>query len=222
MSKKIAAITIGQAPRDDIIPDLKKLIGAETSIEVRGILDKLEMEEIKNLLPKDEEEILKTRLRNGTSVTLGYNSVVKGIKKCLSVLRAEKYEIIALLCTGDFPELEEEEGLVHTSKLLKEEVKKRIKKGILGILIPSSEQILQTERKWKRRGIILTIASASPYGEKEKVFSAVESLAKSKAELIVLDCIGYSLSIYKKLKKTTTIPLLLPLKLLARSISSFF
>ena len=51
MSLTIGAITIGQSPREDIIPDLKMLIGAEVSIVVRGILDRMEREEIRNFAP---------------------------------------------------------------------------------------------------------------------------------------------------------------------------
>lgn len=212
---EIAAITIGQSPRDDIIPDLKKLIEIDISIEVRGILDNLDMEGIKMLAPTKKEAVLKSRLRNGNTVSLGYNSVVKGIRKSLSKLRSEGFEIIALLCTCHFSELENEKALIHTACLLEEKVEEMVKKGSLGVLIPSPEQISQTKKKWERPGVKVKIASASPYMESEEILSASADLDRHGVDLIVLDCIGYNLSIFKKLKEISSTPMLLPLEILA-------
>lgn len=218
MLKKIGAITIGQSPRDDILPDLKKLMGVEMPIEVLGVLDNLEKEEIKKLSPDRREDVLMTRLRDGESVVLGYGWVVKGIRKCLAELRTEGFEIIALLCTCHFSELEDEKGLIQISKLVEEKVKEMVKKGRLGVLIPSTEQILQSEKRWRRLGVKVIVASASPYGQRDEVIPAVNSLAKRQADLIVLDCIGYNLSVYKRIRKTTSIPVILPLELLAQDL----
>lgn len=215
---KIGAITIGQSPRDDIIPDLKRLIGVKIPVEVLGVLDNLEMEEIKELAPDRREDILMTRLRDGESVALGYGSVVKGIRKCLADLRTKGFEIFALLCTCHFSELEDEKGLVQTAKLVEEKVKKRIKKGRLGVLIPSPGQILQSKKRWRRPEVKVFVASASPYGKKAEIISAANKLAKHRVNLIVLDCIGYDLSMYQRLRKNISIPMILPLELLARDL----
>jgi protein AroM len=159
-----------------------------------------------------------TRLRDGESVALGYGWVVKGIRKCLAGLRTEGFEIIALLCTCHFSELEDEKGLIQISKLVEEKVKEMVKKGRLGVLIPSAEQILQTEKRWQRPGVKVIVASASPYGPRDEVISAVNSLAKHQVDLIVLDCIGYNLSVCERIKKTTSIPVILPLQLLAQAL----
>ena len=218
MPPRIGAITIGQSPRDDILPDLRKLMGVEIPIEVLGVLDNLEKEEIRKLSPGRGEDVLMTRLRDGESVALGYGWVVKGIRKCLADLRSEGFEIIALLCTCHFSELEDEQGLIQISKRVEEKVKEMVKKGRLGILIPSEEQILQSEKRWRCPGVEVIVASASPYGQRNEVISAVNSLAERQVDLIVLDCIGYDLSVYKSIRKTTSLPVILPLELLAQDL----
>lgn len=220
MISKIGAITIGQSPRDDIIPDLKKLIGIEIPIEVLGILDNLETKEIKKMAPGKKEDVLVTRLGDGASVALGYESVVKGIQKCLTELRTRGFEIIALLCTCHFSELKNEKALVQVSNLIEEKVREVIEKIRLGVLIPSAKQILQTEKRWRRPGIQVLVASASPYGKKEEVISAVKGLVERRVDLIVLDCIGYNLSLYERLKKAFSIPMILPLELLAQGLNN--
>ncbi len=218
MQTKIGAVTIGQSPREDILPDLKKLMGVEIPIEVVGLLDNLEKEEIKKLSPGRGEDVLMTRLREGESVALGYGWVVKGIRKCLADLKTEGFEIIALLCTCHFSELEDEKGLIQVSKLVKEKATEIVKKGRLGVLIPSVEQILQAERRWQRQGVKVIVASASPYGQRDDVISAVCSLAERQVDLIVLDCIGYDLSVCQRIRKTTSTPVILPLELLAQNL----
>jgi protein AroM len=221
MTIKIGAITIGQSPRDDIIPDLKSLIRVEIPVKVCGILDGLGMEEIKKLAPGGKEDVLTTRLRDGSSVTLGYDSAVKGIRECLATLRSEGYEVIALLCSGHFSELERERGLIHPSLLIKAKVEEMIKRGFLGVLVPLPEQTLPSEKKWQSLGGKVVVASASPYGETKEILQAAESLLDTGVDLIVLDCIGYNISIYQKIKEIASIPILLPLDLLAHRIKKF-
>ncbi|NIM89747.1 MAG: hypothetical protein GTO17_02235 [Candidatus Aminicenantes bacterium] len=218
MLTKIGAVTIGQSPRDDILPDLKKLMGVEIVIEEIGVLDNLEKEEIRKLSPRRSEDILMTRLRNKESVALDYGWVVKGIRKCLADLRAEGVETIALLCTCHFSELEDERGLIQVSKLMEEKVKEMIKKGCLGVLIPSVEQILQSEKRWQRPGVKVIVASASPYGQRDEIISASNALAKQQVDLIVLDCIGYDLSVYRRIGQIVSVPVILPLELLAQNL----
>lgn len=218
MSLTIGAITIGQSPREDIIPDLKMLIGAEVSIEVRGILDRMEREEIRNFAPRRKEKILNTRLRNGESVTLGYNHVVEGIRKTLAELRNDGYASIALLCTCHFSELNDEKGLIQVSTLLRQEVEAKLKKGILGILVPSAEQIGQTEKEWFCPGLKVIVASASPYGKSTDVISAVSHLSTKAVDLILLDCIGYNLSLFNELKEITETPMILSVEVLAHHL----
>ena len=68
--KRLGLVTIGQAPRVDLTPDLEPLLPGIEIIE-RGALDHLSNEEIAALVIADGDEVLVSRLRDGSSAVFG-------------------------------------------------------------------------------------------------------------------------------------------------------
>jgi len=62
--KTIAAITIGQSPRDDVIAELVSLVPGVRWVQA-GALDGLDIEQIRALEPDPGDRPLVTRLRDG-------------------------------------------------------------------------------------------------------------------------------------------------------------
>ena len=67
----IGLVTIGQSPRSDVVPDMATILGPGVEIREAGALDGLARSEIDALAPTGDDEILVTRLRDGSSVFLG-------------------------------------------------------------------------------------------------------------------------------------------------------
>lgn len=67
MLKRVGFITIGQAPRNDIMKELYPLLGHEIEIIEKGALDEISINEIKDLKPEKDDFPLITRLRDGSS-----------------------------------------------------------------------------------------------------------------------------------------------------------
>ncbi|MDN5940637.1 MAG: AroM family protein [Nitrospira sp.] len=59
---KIGAVTIGQSPRDDIIPEIREILGPEVEIVERGALDGLSLKEVNDFYPGPPGPILVTRM----------------------------------------------------------------------------------------------------------------------------------------------------------------
>ena len=53
-------------------------------------------------------------------------------------------------------------------------------------------QLAQTEEKWRQYVDKVTSVAASPYGAWEELEKAAERVKDMDADLIVLDCIGYT------------------------------
>jgi protein AroM len=68
---RVGTLTIGQSPRNDIIPDLKEILGKEVELIEKGALDGLSGEEINELSPKPGDYPLVTRLKDGIEVKVG-------------------------------------------------------------------------------------------------------------------------------------------------------
>ena len=58
----IGLITVGQAPRSDVVPDMAAILGGDVEIVEAGALDGLTREEIAPLAPEGDDEIIVTRL----------------------------------------------------------------------------------------------------------------------------------------------------------------
>ncbi|NIN92809.1 hypothetical protein GTO36_07485, partial [bacterium] len=69
-SVKVGLLTIGQSPREDVVPEMNPFFLPQIKILEKGLLDDLSPEEIRRLKPKKGETPLITRLRKGGSVQL--------------------------------------------------------------------------------------------------------------------------------------------------------
>jgi protein AroM len=217
--QKIGTITIGQAPRLDIIPELRALLGSGAAIVERGALDGLTPQEVAQLAPKEpHEEALVTRLADGTSVTVSDTRVIPRVQRCIHELE-EEVSVILLLCTGSFPAFAAKVPMLVPEPLLFHFVravahnKPSFK---LGVLTPSEAQIPHQQRRWQHNVSTVMVASATPYKEQERVVEAGVALAKRGADAILLDCMGYTLEMKQQLRARVTCPVILSRAVLAR------
>ena len=67
----VGLVTIGQSPRPDIVPDMAAIIGPGVDILEAGALDGLTRSDVDALKPTGDDEILVTRLLDGTGVFVG-------------------------------------------------------------------------------------------------------------------------------------------------------
>lgn len=211
---KLGLITIGQSPRSDVVPEMKPYLG-ETEIVELGALDGLSLKEIEALSPKEGEPVLVSRLKDGTQVKLNGDAIAQRLKDCVRKLESE-VDIIGLLCTGEFKNLSSSKLLIEPSLLLTKAVE-ALNVTKLGVLIPDPAQEKMTLSKWQGKAREIKISSASPYAGKEEDFlNAGERLRG--CDLIVLDCIGYSLKVKRLIRRIIGKPTILPRTLMARVI----
>jgi protein AroM len=100
--KTIGAITIGQAPRDDVVPEMEKLLGPAIRVLQAGALDGLTRVEIAALAPAAGEDALTTRLADGADVIIGKPAIHGRLQSCLDRLSGD-VDAFVILCTGQFP-----------------------------------------------------------------------------------------------------------------------
>jgi protein AroM len=218
MDKKIGLITIGQSPREDIVPEIAEILGAEVSIGEKGALDGLSRNEIESLEPKKGDFPLITRLRDGSSAIVGKKKIIPLLKRKIEELEQQGVQLISLLCTDEFPEIESHGLLLHPSKLLFHIVVSILKRGRLGVLVPIEEQKDEAKRKWEKTVMGVVVEALNPYQESLEDNEAIERMKKANVDLVVLDCIGYSQKIKEKIRGATGKPVLLTRTVLARTI----
>jgi len=217
---KIGAMTIGQSPRVDIVPEFKAAIGFEVEIDERGALDGLSLDEVKEFAPGAGDYVLVTRMRDGTEVKIAERHVLDRLKSHARDLEEQGVELIVLFCTGEFPEMATRTLLITPDRLLEHSVRGLMKRGSLAVLAPSKDQIAMMKKKWQASGLRLIVDAVSPYTAPEESYVDVaESIKEQSPDLLVLDCMGFGTKVKRIFREIIGKPVILPRTLLGRTVA---
>jgi protein AroM len=221
---KVGMVTIGQAPRDDVVPEMALHLGGAEILQ-RGALDGLRQDEIAPLAPTGEDEVLVTRLRDGSSVFVGKRRVTPLVQERIGDVESEGAALTVLLCTGTFSGLRARRPLVEPDKILLGVLRAVRVPGRLGIVTPSSRHVAQTEARWRGHGFDPVVLPLSPYEGGHRADQPVEvepvarALRDGGAGLVVLDCIGFRRETRAELQARLGVPVLVANLLVARVVA---
>ena len=217
---KIGAITIGQSPRTDLIPEMEENFYDDIEIIQMGGLDGLTREDIEKFTPKPNDYVLVSRLRDGSSVTFGESHVLPRLQQCIDKLEEQGVSLILFLCTGEFPEeFSASVPLLFLNRILISMVSGTMSGCRMTVLTPSADQCSQVKKKWEAVAQAVTVISVSPYDGLEPVIQAAGAICADETDVIVLDCIGYTVEMKRKIHDMTGKPVILPRTLVARVIN---
>ena len=194
-ARTLGTLTIGQAPRQDVVPIIERHVPAKTRLVHRGVLDGLSRGEIAERYEADPDEAaLITRLQDGTAVNLSRRRMRDGAQTALGALEDDGCDVILILCTGTFVGLEcRRAWLVEPDHVIPAMVAGLVERRQLGIIVPIAGQIMSEAEKWRPLHRQPYFAVASPYDTGEDtVRGAAQALRDKGAEAILLDCIGFT------------------------------
>jgi protein AroM len=203
--KKIGMLTIGQSPRDDILPGLIEILGKGVEIVEAGALDGKTMEDVKKIPLKTEDYILVSRMRDGTEIKITKKYILPLMQEKLDWLENQEIRLTVVMCTGKFPQFRSK-GLVVTPKeILQGVMEGAIKKGRLGVVYPTAEQMPMADGEWGRPGVEIYPDTVSPYEPKD-VEGLCKRLKAQNLDLVLLNCFGFPAEIKRKIEKATGKP----------------
>lgn len=219
MKRKIGAITIGQSPRKDVVGEMCEVLGENIEVLQAGALDGLTKEEILEFTPRDHDFVLVSKLNDGSSVKFGESYILPRLQKCVEKLEGEGAELIVFICTGKFPDIFKSKGLLlYPQTILHAVVPKLASRGKIGVINPDQDQIKQCEDIWGQSVATVEAVAGSPYGDIQEVIEAAEELKSRDVDVIVMDCIGYTVAMKNQVREITGKPVILPRTLVARVI----
>ena len=238
--RKIGAITIGQAPRDDIMTVMTPHLPERLEVLQHGALDNLDRTAIAALRPDLSKElteddsppgntieydVLVSRMRDGSEAMMTHDAVVPLMQQKIDLLEAEGAELIVLLCGGHFPELCSNRIIVHPGKLLRGAVESVAHGAKLGMVMPAAAQVGAARQdaaiRWGAREVFVT--HGSPYLPEADL--AVEwqrvgkELGQQHVDLVFLNCMGMSEQMKSTIRQGTGKPVMLLSSMLARAIT---
>lgn len=215
----LGTVTIGQTPRTDLIPEIKQFLGDDVTILEAGALDGLTLAEVESLYPGPGDDVLVTRMADGTQVKVAEKHIVSRMQGKINELVAKGADIVLLACTGEFPQFRCEKLLVEPHKVLFDAVKSVASGLKLGIFIPDEDQVDYATRRWSGISGQVFVQPASPYGAPEARLAAAEKMREAGVQLVVLDCIGYTLADKQAIKQILGVPTVLARSIVARVVS---
>jgi protein AroM len=209
MPNTLGIITVGQAPRDDIASLFAAHAPAGTKVILRGALDGLPDAEVDRLKPENGADALYTRLRGGRDVKISKKAVIARSPQTLAKLRDDGCDVLVYACTGDFPPMPGDEGVLFPSRVLNGLATGLLPRGRLGLLIPLAEQAEKLGSKWARPGLEIVAEALAPSAGAGEAEAAARRLAARKPDLVAMDCMSYTPTTKEWVKGPLGVPALL-------------
>jgi hypothetical protein len=196
---RIAAVTIGQAPRPDLLEPLLAQLGRDDVGEF-GALDDLRADSIPSATAASERAYpLTTRLRDGTPVTIEEVDLAPLVQEAIG--RAEDVGAIVtlLLCAGGFLETTARGILVRPFDAAVARLK-QLRARRLAVVVPYAAQVEPSSRKWTAAGFDVAVLVGEP--------ETIDTTAAAGTDAIVLDYVGHPSRAIDALRARTAIPVL--------------
>ncbi len=209
MTRILGIATIGQAPRDDIASLFAEHAPPGTRVMLRGALDGLSDAEVDALKPEYDGDTLYTRLRGGRDVRISKKAVIARSPGVLEKLRADGCNVLVYACTGEFPPMPGDEGVLFPSRILNGLATGLLPRGRLGLLIPLAEQAEKLGAKWARAGLEIVAEALAPSAGAAEAAAAARRLAAHKPDLVAMDCMSYTPLTKQWIKPALGVPALL-------------
>lgn len=217
---RIGMVTVGQSPRNDLVPFMTPLFTRPVRVLESGALDGLDAEEIAALGPEPGEVGIAARLRDGSETLLSHAKIFPRVQRCADQLRAGGAELLVILCGADWTALASDVLVVNPGRVFPAIVSALAAGRRLGVIKPAAGQIDQARGQFAERGIDAVVTAASPYTPRrlDDVQRAAERLATASVDLVWMTCVGMDEAMREVVVNVTGRPVILARSILARVI----
>ncbi len=158
-------------------------------------------------------------MRSGQEIVIGKDDVLPRVADQITRLERSGAEAILLLCTGSFPVMASTVPVLYPEAVLAQVVRAVFAGGRLGVLTPHPAQCAFQVKRWGEvvSGEVRAVA-ASPYPADAAtgLAEAAEELSAWGADLVAMDCLGYTTGMRDALRRRLERPVLLARTALAR------
>lgn len=214
--KTIGLLTIGQSPRDDVLPGLLEILGEGYEIIEAGALDDLTLEDINKVEFQHDDYILVSRMRDGTEVKFTKSFVLPLLQDKILMLEKQGVKLIVIMCTGKFPKFKSDGLVVTPQEILKGVVEGTLKEGRLGVVFPAAEQVSGADESLNMKGLEVYADHMSPYDQGIEVYPLARRLKEKNLDLIFLNCFGFNSHVKRVISEETGVPVIQSNALIAR------
>lgn len=202
-TSRVAVVTMGHAPRPDVMREIAPLLG-EVDIEEFGALDNDSDTLIASMAPRGDELSYLTRLRDGRHVIVEAGFVTSRTEALVAALDDRNYDLLILAMTGMRARLATRTPLIHGQDTLDAWISALVASNSrIGIIFPlASQQSAASESDY---GTMLKSSLASIAGSQgSDLTQAIDRV--SGADLIVMNSVGYTGAMARQVAHTSGKP----------------
>jgi protein AroM len=219
---KIAFATIGEAPRDDLVPYLRSRLPQDIEVEEDGVLNHLDDAGRRALDAGDDSLHMVTRDRSGGAYRLSYLRTLPKMQEVVDGLVSRGADLVVILCGADWTPVKASVPIVNPGRLFPNLIQ-ALGSGLkLGVIKPDEAQIPHTERQYREDlGLDAIVTAASPYtaDSLDRHRAAAATLRDEGAELIWMTCVGMGDEARAAVHEVHPRPTILARSILARVIA---
>lgn len=219
----IALITVGHSPRDDLAPELMRLLGEGYRAQQLGGLDAFSPEVIKEeFAPHNDEATMVSRLSSGEMFEMSAAKALPYVQQAIKKAEQNGADAVVLLCTGKFPRVQ-----CGVPLLVPYELMHRLVPGLslgmrVGALFPFAAFAQEMHEGWQEAGMDVAFASVRPQCSPEELVEALTPMKRAGLDMLVLDCIGYTVEARDFCREFLGVPVLHAKTLLAATLKTLF
>lgn len=190
--RTVTVVTLGQAPRSDVVPAMARAFGDRITTAELGALDHASEAEIADLAPTGEERAVVTRTRDGSQVVLSKARLLPRLVDALERAAAMS-DAVVVLCSGEFEDFNVSVPVIYPDRVLRGLVGGLLGAGAtLGVITPLAAQAVAAQARWSPVASAVATATASPYQHDDEILHAARRLSEARPGLVVLDCMGFA------------------------------
>ena len=213
---RIAFITIGQAPRDDVAPEILGMIERPVLCDQYGALDEVSAEEIALHAPAPGDDSLYTRLANGEHVIVSSSFVEEHLEETVRRVDEAGYDLIAIITTGVFRPFGARTPLINGQRVVDAWIESLVMDDSrIGIIYPLKRQIAERDLRGHATTIRNPRAQAAS-GESRSLEEAAEQL--KGCDLVLMHSVGYTEAMAPQVASLTMAPVVTARRVIAGAI----
>ena len=199
----MAAVTIGQTPRPDLLEPLLGRAGSGTTIMEVGALDELTADEIATRSQRQHLSVdgypLTTQLRDGSLVTLGEGNLAPLVQEAVDRAERAGAHVTLLLCAGGFNDVTAAGILVRPFEAAAATAHD-IGARRVAVVVPYEGQASSAQRKWEAAGFDVRAVVGD--------VATLELPVDLVVDAIVLDYVGHPAGNVRDLRAKASVPVI--------------
>jgi len=220
----IGFANIAQAPQDDIVSSILPFLPEDIRVVERGVLDGLTRSQIDALGPEEGKPGIASGLNDGDSVLLSHALIIPLMQEAVDKLVEEDgADFVVILCGADWSDICSRKLVINPGRLFPSIVSAFSWGSLLGVIKPSSSQIVKEKKRYEDLGVRAFATSASPFIGADRlnaVRKAAEEIRDADCDIVWMSCVAMDQEMKAIVQQVTDKPVLLAHEVLALNIAA--